>query len=749
MTITNRADGANGFDPDFAGPAQWAAMYRAARFQPVPAWSPAEHKQWKRPKLPEWRKIQNEILPQSEFDRLYGPGGQYVTRKNMGVVTGECSDNLLVVDLDTQKTAAAADWWNGLLAVHNSNLPIETVEQRTGGGGRQLLFRAPAGRVVPTCKTPIGVDIRGHGGFAMLPPSMHESGHEYVWLPGQEPWEMDVATAPDWLLDAIDALVKQHGGTSQRPHADRADNPEAQYDGFGHRDDGRESYMRDLVWAAMVGLWIENPIGPPSPSAMEVVWQDYARNTIAKEPVAGETNEQGLEREGRGRSLFEQKWAYAAAQWDVEVAAAAAERRAREPGRASEPPNRTNREGKDGSNCTISPIPLVSAFPIDKRKLPVRDWITPGLLLRRHLTVLVAPPSAGKSLLTLQWSITLGAGISWGGWSPRKPEKVLVINAEDDADEMRRRLVAAAEDMGVSQEQLVDRVLLAETPESIVIARMDARTKAVIRMPLIEVLVETIKSNGIGVVVVDPFAETFEGDENSNSELKWAAVLWREVARRTGTAVLVVHHTRKYAGDMAGVADASRGGGALIGTARILVTLFGMTEDEAAAVNIPVEDRSEYVRFDDAKTNYAKIERARWFRKKSVSLDNGNGFVPADEVGVFEPWSPPGALDGVSMHDLGRVLDTIDRGIMNENGPTGQFYSASGTADEKSRWAGRVMMDLLGCSSVVARSLIKDWLKNEVLETFDYLDPAQRRSRKGVKSVPKNRPDAAPQYERM
>ena len=58
-------------------------------------------------------------------------------------------------------------------------------------------------------------------------------------------------------------------------------------------------------------------------------------------------------------------------------------------------------------------------------------------------------------------------------------------------------------------------------------------------------------------------------------------------------------------------------------------------------------------------------------------------------------------------------------------------------------------MDLLGCSSVVARSLIKDWLKNEVLETFDYLDPAQRRSRKGVKSVPKNRPDAAPQYERM
>ena len=52
---------------------------------------------------------------------------------------------------------------------------------------------------------------------------------------------------------------------------------------------------------------------------------------------------------------------------------------------------------------------------------------------------------------------------------------------------------------------------------------------------MIEQLRETIQLADIGVVVCDPFAETFEGDENSNSEVKWAGILWREVARKTMT----------------------------------------------------------------------------------------------------------------------------------------------------------------------------------------------------------------------
>ena len=116
------------------------------------------------------------------------------------------------------------------------------------------------------------------------------------------------------------------------------------------------------------------------------------------------------------------------------------------------------------------------------------------------------------------------------------------------------------------------------------VAKADSRTKTVTRTPMLEAIVETILVGGFDIVIVDPFAETFAGDENSNSELKWAGVLWREVARRTNCAVMLVHHTKKYAQDMAGDMDAGRGGGSLSGVARMVGTLFPMTAKEAEDV---------------------------------------------------------------------------------------------------------------------------------------------------------------------
>jgi RecA-family ATPase len=157
---------------------------------------------------------------------------------------------------------------------------------------------------------------------------------------------------------------------------------------------------------------------------------------------------------------------------------------------------------------------------------------------------------------------------------------------------MRRRLYAASTLMTCAVEKLRPHVAFAETPSDIVIAKADSRTKTVVRTPMVEAIVATILQNGFDIVIIDPFAETFEGDENSNSELKWAAVLWREIARRTNAAVLLVHHTKKY-GAEAGSIDAARGGSALVGVARIVSTLFTMTEQEATSFNVDSEKRHD------------------------------------------------------------------------------------------------------------------------------------------------------------
>ena len=55
-----------------------------------------------------------------------------------------------------------------------------------------------------------GIDIK-HNGYVGAPGSMHVSGVSYEWAPGKAPWEIDIASAPEELLEG---LRKKGGYTS-------------------------------------------------------------------------------------------------------------------------------------------------------------------------------------------------------------------------------------------------------------------------------------------------------------------------------------------------------------------------------------------------------------------------------------------------------------------------------------------------------------------------------------------------------
>ena len=539
MTITNRADGANGFDPDFADPPQWAAMYRAARFQPVPAWSPAERKDYKRPKLSEWRKIQGVILPQDQFDRIWA---ENATRKNMGVVTGECSDNLLVVDLDTQKTTAAADWWNGLLAVHNNNLPLETVEQRTGGGGRQLLFRAPAGRVVPTCKTPIGVDIRGHGGFAMLPPSLHESGNEYVWLPGQEPWEIEVAAAPDWLLDAIDALVKQHGGGARSPGMGEggsrpSDGPEAQYDGFGQQTDGREETMRDVVWHAVLELYRASPVQPPEAEWVKLAegpYEGYERRVTTR--IEGISLRDGLEQEGRGWTEFLVKWRATMRKWGEPNFT----QEARKP-----PPDPDAGVGFGTAKPDPNPNPLYERLDVKQIKaMADPKWLVERLIIENSLGFIFGAPGTVKTFLALDLSLSFATGRKeWWGRKVEHNGTVIYVSSEGFSD-LKFRIMAWEQQRGVNADDASFRLIR----EGINFTKLEDIQKL---LATIEAVVAETKTP-VTAVIVDTVSRVLPGvDENLQKDMTMFVNGCDAVRRKFATTVIGLHHTAR-AGNMRG-----------------------------------------------------------------------------------------------------------------------------------------------------------------------------------------------------
>jgi hypothetical protein len=326
----------------------------------------------------------------------------------------------------------------------------------------------------------------------------------------------------------------------------------------------------------------------------------------------------------------------------------------------------------------------------DEIRLSIRDWILYGLLMRKQVTVLVAPSGAGKSLLTLQIGIACASGIAWGGWRLRRKKdaknggyRVLFINAEDDYEEICRRLAAAMRVMpdGIDRELLAENFMVAEA-DKMVIAKFDPRTKNLVHDPKVyPSLVQAIKDNKIDIVVVDPFAETFSLDENSNNELKGAGVMWRGIARETNTALMLVHHTKKYATGMAGDVDAARGASALIGIARIVSTLFPMTDKESELLlEGKKERRFQYLRFDDAKANLNLASTvARWFRKDTITLGNGDPNDPdnpPDQVGTLIPVKLGKSERDFLEADIIRFLQAVDTGILDKDGKhTGEYYT--------------------------------------------------------------------------
>lgn len=121
---------------------------------------------------------------------------------NVGVATGEHS-RLLVLDVDPRHGGDLK--LAELLKIHGP-LPA-TPCASTGGGGEHYFFTwnprdgALSGRngLFP------GLDVKCVGGYVAAAPSMHASGKPYSWVAGCSPWEIPLAPAPAWLLDALAA----------------------------------------------------------------------------------------------------------------------------------------------------------------------------------------------------------------------------------------------------------------------------------------------------------------------------------------------------------------------------------------------------------------------------------------------------------------------------------------------------------------------------------------------------------------
>jgi hypothetical protein len=520
------------FDPDFASPAEWAAMYRACGLQVIPCYVPSEVAKgaaWKRPKLAEWSEFQGGLVPDAVFARWYGPAGEHCARDNMGMLTGQASGSVFVIDLDDQKGPAAGEWWRGVLAVHNNGIEPETWRQETGGGGRQILFRARPDWHAPTNRTPIGVDIRGQSGFAVLPASLHDSGRRYRWANGCGPYEIEIAEAPEWLLEAVDALVAQHGGDKGGARRERTNSSGDEYDAFGHQRDGREWTMTRLVCGAVVDWYRECPIKPGEAEqrakALEK-YEIYRSLVVSRLTDPSKTKAELLEQEGRGWTLFWQKWQALMRKWEGKVAE-----------KASGPkPNASGCEASPDESkvdaTTGAPLPLLLSAEQFVAGFSPPAYLVDGVLQRGYLYSLTARTGHGKTAVSLYVAQCIARGVPMHGREV-KAGTVLLL-AGENPDDIRARFLVLADAYGFTAEELKMRF---------VAGVIDIAAK------MAEIRAEAEKISDLVLVIVDTGAAYFPGDEiNSNSQQGAYARLLRQLTFLPGKpAVLVNCHPVKNA----------------------------------------------------------------------------------------------------------------------------------------------------------------------------------------------------------
>lgn len=271
---------------------------------------------------------------------------------------------------------------------------------------------------------------------------------------------------------------------------------------------------------------------------------------------------------------------------------------------------------------------------IDALVIPRRQWVVYPRLPRGDSAQVVGEPGVSKSSHTLLDALAIatggerllrGAG-DVGFDRLLTPGPVMIYNAEDRLDDMRRRLKVLMDFHGIASLQFpIHLVSGIEAPPLIVMERKE-RGMPLTRAPGAASLEGFIKRNGIVYAVLDPQISLARGGvENDTDAMNDIMQELANIAARANCCILTVQHTAKSTRDAAGDMGAARGAFSQVGKIRSGYTLVKV--DPKDALKWGFDPAEKLVRMDYSKNNHAAVpDIPIILRRHSGQVGNGNGF---------------------------------------------------------------------------------------------------------------------------
>ncbi len=376
------------------------------------------------------------------------------------------------------------------------------------------------------------------------------------------------------------------------------------------------------------------------------------------------------------------------------------------------PPEAYAGEFMEATQGAAKPLDATAFVWREPSTIAPRPWVYGRHMMRKQVSVTVAPGGVGKSSLTLVEALALTSGRQLlGEWVPQGGVSVWVYNLEDPRDELDRRTIGAMIQHGVRPEEVEGKLYLDTGRERALCTAIEARGEVTIVRPEMEALEAALTARQIDVLIVDPFVSSHRVSENSSGAIDLVAKEWARLADKCNCAIELVHHTRKTGGVDATTED-GRGSTALMGAARSGRVLNKMHDEDRKKAGVD-SDPATYFGIDRDKANLAPAGARQWIRMASVDLGQG------DHVGVATSWKWPDAWDGVTTRHLIDVQKEVHR--RHEAGTPPRVSDQSG-AD----WIGVLVADICGLDADTdkpkIKELIKGWMASGSLVKGEWVD---------------------------
>lgn len=181
-----------------------------------------------------------------------------------------------------------------------------------------------------------------------------------------------------------------------------------------------------------------------------------------------------------------------------------------------------------------------TADTLDDFPVQPRLWHVAGIIPGRTVTLLSGDGGVGKSTLALQLAVATVADTPWLGQDARGG-RVLYLSAEDDTDELHRRLDSLTTHYRIGFERLAGLRIwpLAEQDALLAVGAPGQSLETTNLWWDLDAMVRTWRP---ALIVLDSLADFYGGNENDRAQVRRFVSLLRHLALSVGASVLLLGH---------------------------------------------------------------------------------------------------------------------------------------------------------------------------------------------------------------